>query len=369
MDNERQEATKPTNINDKEDPWGYDLYPERRGERPRPKWWQIAFFGDGRQTIDRTKCERNVYYCLQNSPMVKLMTSALKASGCNIDIRRHIACEICDHKVSGGYDPELNQIVVCENVAKSRNVVQGVLAHEMIHMFDYCRHQLDFKNINHLACTEIRAANLTHCSFMSAWAQGDASLFRIRRQHAECVKSKANPSEGEFVEILENKQPSPTFPPDSPQMLDINVLSDDECAMVNADYDAMTMFCARESTNSHVLRAASKVLDFQCPNVNSRFQQLRFGDHDRLAHPTDCRHFYMCLLNGLPRLGGCSLGLVFNPRTGRCDRPKNVPGCEKYYGDETNISSPYSSLLEQLSKGEDLDIKSLKELFSVGEII
>lgn len=50
-------------------------------------------------------------------------------------------------------------------------MVQGILVHEMIHMFDACKHQLDLKNIHHLACTEIRAANLTHCSFVSAWAQ------------------------------------------------------------------------------------------------------------------------------------------------------------------------------------------------------
>lgn len=52
---------------DREDQWGYDLYPERRGEAPRPKWWQIAFFGDGRTNIDKVRCERNVYHCFQNS--------------------------------------------------------------------------------------------------------------------------------------------------------------------------------------------------------------------------------------------------------------------------------------------------------------
>ncbi|KAG7307548.1 hypothetical protein JYU34_007754 [Plutella xylostella] len=56
----------------------------------------------------------------------------------------------------------------------------------MIHMFDYCRNQLDFKNMEHLACTEIRAANLTHCSFMSAWSQGDASYTRIKKAHQVC---------------------------------------------------------------------------------------------------------------------------------------------------------------------------------------
>jgi mitochondrial inner membrane protease ATP23 len=72
---------------------------------------------------------------------------------------------------------------VCQNVAKKEGMVQGILAHEMVHMFDYCRHKLDFKNVEHLACTEIRAANLTNCSFMSAMMQGDSSPFRIQQTH------------------------------------------------------------------------------------------------------------------------------------------------------------------------------------------
>lgn len=76
-------------------------------------------------------------------------------------------------------------------MARSEGMVQGVLTHEMIHMFDYCTNNLDFKNIDHLACTEIRAANLTHCSFMSAWLQGDAAPWKIQKAHEDCVKSKA----------------------------------------------------------------------------------------------------------------------------------------------------------------------------------
>lgn len=68
-------------------------------------------------------------------------------------------------------------------------MVQGVLTHEMIHMFDYCNNDLDFKNIDHLACTEIRAANLTHCSFLSAWTQGDASPFKIKQAHEVNITS------------------------------------------------------------------------------------------------------------------------------------------------------------------------------------
>ena len=37
-----------------------------------------------------------------------------------IDLRRHIACEVCDVSVSGGYDPRFNQVrfILCH----TRNV-------------------------------------------------------------------------------------------------------------------------------------------------------------------------------------------------------------------------------------------------------
>lgn len=85
----------------------------------------------------------------------------------------------------------MNQIVICQNNAKIEGIVGSVLTHEMIHMFDYCRNHLDFKNIDHLACTEVRAANLTYCSFMSAMIDGDAALWDIKKRHQECVRRRA----------------------------------------------------------------------------------------------------------------------------------------------------------------------------------
>ncbi|CAD6999118.1 mitochondrial inner membrane protease ATP23 homolog [Ceratitis capitata] len=195
--------------------WGYDLYPERRGETYKPKWSKILLGMEGRENIDKVKCERNVYWCVKNSPLVKLMMGALRSSGCPIDLRRHISCEVCDTTVTGGYDPVMNQIVVCQNMARNEGMVQGVLTHEMIHMFDYCNNDLDFRNIDHLACTEIRAANLAHCSFLSAMMQGDASIFDIKQAHQNCVKTKAlqsvlavrNVTKTEAIEAVERVFP------------------------------------------------------------------------------------------------------------------------------------------------------------------
>jgi len=77
---------------------------------------------------------------------------------------------------------------------------------------------------------------------------------------------------------------------------------------------------------------AHAVLNFKCPNMNQRFSKLKFGDHDRHAHPEDCRKFIICLMDGKPRLGGCPLGKVFNAKTGFCVKPKHAEdSCKDYY--------------------------------------
>lgn len=184
-----------TSENDKlsdDEKWGYDLYPGRRGQNSKTNSWWHKWSGiENAQHKDKVSCEINVYNCIKNSPLVKLLVAALNSSGCKFDIRRHISCECCDDIVTGGYDPVLNQVVICQNTASSKRLVQGALSHELVHMFDYCRHNLDFKNLDHLACTEIRAANIGHCSFLGAWVNGLTSPLNVKGTHQVCVKDRA----------------------------------------------------------------------------------------------------------------------------------------------------------------------------------
>ncbi|XP_064605349.1 mitochondrial inner membrane protease ATP23 homolog [Liolophura sinensis] len=172
----------------KDEDFGYFFYPEREGAK-QPSFWDGVF--SGRSAGNRFKCETNVLWCVQNNPMVKLMMRALKSHGCEVSLRRHVSCENCVGSVSGGFDPVANQVVVCQNTALRRQTCCNVLAHEFLHAFDYCRANVDFENLHHLACTEIRAANMMHCSYLAALFAGDASPVNIKNRHRECVKSKA----------------------------------------------------------------------------------------------------------------------------------------------------------------------------------
>lgn len=78
---------------------------------------------------------------------------------------------------------------------------------------------------------------------------------------------------------------------------------------------------------------ASKFLNFECPELvfdDNGF--LPFGDHDRVAHPSECNKFFSCDFGGQPRLNGCPEPTVFNPKTGFCVEADQVTGCEDFYG-------------------------------------
>ncbi|XP_043934757.1 mitochondrial inner membrane protease ATP23 homolog [Protopterus annectens] len=65
-----------------------------------------------------------------------------------------------------------------------------VVTHELIHAFDHCRAHVDwFNNMKHLACSEIRAANLSgDCSFGNELSRFN---FGLKQHHQQCVRDRA----------------------------------------------------------------------------------------------------------------------------------------------------------------------------------
>jgi len=93
--------------------------------------------------------------------------------------------------------------------------------------------------------------------------------------------------------------------------------------------------CVHPDSSARKDCSASTVLNFVCPNAGNKFAKLKFGNHDRHSHPTDCQMFYTCSQDGNPRLAGCSVGKVFNPKTGKCSLPSHVPQCVDWYKNKT----------------------------------
>ena len=127
-----------------------DLYPERRGGIISPTTIQVTSqINSIPQPLENTcktllqrltgssgspqhlkvTCEQHLVTNVENMPMVKTLLSALKASGCPVDLKRHLVscfisnkkiiktlkvCEMCqpgsEVQHAGGYDPALNQV-------------------------------------------------------------------------------------------------------------------------------------------------------------------------------------------------------------------------------------------------------------------
>lgn len=163
-------------------------YPERGPEGLKNSGLLDRLFSAD-QFAARNRCERQVVQALEKDPLVKLMIAALENAGCPINPRRHISCEVCHPWVTGGYDNRYNQVVVCQGISDQK--VAGSLAHELLHMYDFCRAKLDWDNVEHVACTEIRAANLFHCSMAAGIANGSVDPLHVKGAHRHCVMQKA----------------------------------------------------------------------------------------------------------------------------------------------------------------------------------
>jgi len=111
---------------------------------------------------------------------------------------------------------------------------------------------------------------------------------------------------------------------------------------VGVIFDPLLNTCATpdQSTRQECKEGESNFLGFTCPKYTEE-SVLKFGNHDRLAHPDNCLQYFSCLKSGEPRLATCPRKKVFNNATGQCTDPKNVPGCETYWIDKLKGEEDY----------------------------
>ncbi|KAK0547907.1 Mitochondrial inner membrane protease atp23 [Tilletia horrida] len=100
----------------------------------------------------------------------------------------------CDANRAGGFQealpPHESGIVICSNRVKSKNQMEQVLAHEMIHWFDHCRFHVNWDNLRHRACSEIRASALSgECKFAAQFA-ANANI-ALLKNHQVCTRRRA----------------------------------------------------------------------------------------------------------------------------------------------------------------------------------
>lgn len=143
-----------------------------------------------------SRCEEMREKALKSSKAQKLIEE-MEAMGCKVPLNSFFVCKPCNNPgIAGGYvtDPgEKSHVVLCEdNVEKFRlgqDMITRTVVHELIHAFDHCRAQMDWKNCLHVACSEVRASHLSgDCSFINEF---NRSQFGIAGQGEKCVRRRA----------------------------------------------------------------------------------------------------------------------------------------------------------------------------------
>ncbi|EMD42310.1 hypothetical protein CERSUDRAFT_110830 [Gelatoporia subvermispora B] len=125
---------------------------------------------------------------LHYSPGVVFMLKHLRQLGSPLP-PENIRCEPCLKSAAGGFAPEINAIYLCQNNIINKRHMEVTLMHELIHLYDNCKFKLDWQDLRHQACTEIRANNLSGNCWWSR--EKDGNPFSFTKQHQACVRRRA----------------------------------------------------------------------------------------------------------------------------------------------------------------------------------
>ena len=106
------------------------------------------------------KCASELEDIALRHPTIRFLLEKLEESGCAID-KRFFHVEDCHKQVVGGFVPGKG-ISLCYNQIQTRTEMENMLAHELIHAYDDCaRRNMNWMDLKHHACSEVRAANLS----------------------------------------------------------------------------------------------------------------------------------------------------------------------------------------------------------------
>ncbi|KAI9469868.1 MAG: peptidase M76 family-domain-containing protein [Benjaminiella poitrasii] len=133
------------------------------------------------------QCEAWRDQLIKNSPPVRFMMDHLQKIN-NPMTRDDFQCQPCDNTRSGGFSPSVG-ILLCQNRLASKSHAEVTMVHEMIHMYDDRKFNVDWYNLKHQACSEIRASSLSgDCRWTREIQRG---FYTFTKQHQTCVKRRA----------------------------------------------------------------------------------------------------------------------------------------------------------------------------------
>ncbi|CAK7239278.1 MAG: Mitochondrial inner membrane protease atp23 [Sporothrix thermara] len=195
--------------------------PKRTGFDPETSWWMNYFrilsgqvtpegqhhYREWRyrqnEARDCKRCEDARDYLLRYSPIVRFMAEKTEQLGGHRLDGSNIVCARCPARVTeepstgelrvvrqgGGFHPGFG-ILLCANEMRDRKHLEDNLAHEMVHAYDHLRWKVDWDDLRHAACSEIRASMLSgECRWTrESMTRGNWTL---TQQFQNCVRMRA----------------------------------------------------------------------------------------------------------------------------------------------------------------------------------
>lgn len=134
-------------------------------------------------------CWKDRQWVMQYSPSVLFMMDHVNKLGGNLS-EKNIRCEQCDDLKGGGFHPQMG-ILLCANWIRDKWHLEDVLTHELVHAYDYLKFNLDYNNLKHHACTEIRASMLSgECRIFNEIRK--TGLANFDKKFQACIKRRAS---------------------------------------------------------------------------------------------------------------------------------------------------------------------------------
>lgn len=139
-------------------------------------------------------CEEYKSWMLSYSPSVRFMIDEInkvnQSKGVDSnDVKDSIMCDFCEGWKGGGFHPELG-ILLCSNRIRDKFQLEDILTHELVHYYDNLKFKVNWANLKHHACSEIRASSLSgECRLTKQFWLGALSKFKMG--HQDCVKRRA----------------------------------------------------------------------------------------------------------------------------------------------------------------------------------
>ena len=112
------------------------------------------------------------------------MLKHVKHAGANVT-PANFPCLPCDLTHSGGFSPDAGAVVLCQGNFLNKKHMEHTIVHELVHMYDHAVFNVDWTNLRHHACSEVRSYHahptskpLQICaSFLDSCKQSEWRLF------------------------------------------------------------------------------------------------------------------------------------------------------------------------------------------------